>query len=112
MKRAARSLLGILSSGALSLWAVLPASGQYGVKAGTGEWRYWGGDAGSTKYSPLDQINEDNVKNLRVVWRWKSENFGPRPDFNWEATPLMIGGVLYTSAGGANWQGAAFDPET
>ena len=99
MKRAARSLLGILSSGALSLWAVLPAAGQYGVKAGTGEWRYWGGDAGSTKYSPLDQINEDNVKNLRVVWRWKSENFGPRPDFNWEATPLMIGGVLYTTAG-------------
>ena len=79
------------------LWPAQPVSGQYGVK--TGEWRYWGGDAGSTKYSPLDQINKDNVKNLRIVWRWKAENFGARPDFNWEVTPLMIGGVLYTTAG-------------
>jgi quinoprotein glucose dehydrogenase len=39
------------------------------------------------------------VKNLRVVWRWKADNFGPRPQNNLEATPLMIGGVLYTTAG-------------
>ena len=68
-----------------------------GVKGG--EWRYWGGDAGSTKYSPLDQINKDNVKDLRIFWRWSSANFGQRPDFNWEATPLMVRGVLYTTAG-------------
>jgi glucose dehydrogenase len=72
-------------------------SGQAGAK--NGEWRYWGGDAGSTHYSPLDQINKDNVKNLQIVWRWKNQNFGPRPEFNWEATPHMIGGVLYTTAG-------------
>ena len=64
-----------------------------------GEWRYYGGDAGSTKYSPLDQINAKNVKELEIVWRWKAENFGPPPDFNWEVTPLMIGGVLYFTAG-------------
>ncbi len=64
-----------------------------------GEWRYYGGDAGSTKYSPLDQINASNVKQLEIVWRWKSENFGPRPDYNWEVTPLMIGDVLYITAG-------------
>src|SRR5215831_10611291 len=64
-----------------------------------GEWRYYGGDAGGTKYSPLDQINADNVKQLQIAWRWKSENFGPRPDFNWEVTPLMVGGVLYFTAG-------------
>jgi glucose dehydrogenase len=52
-----------------------------------GEWRYYGGDAGSTKYSPLDQINAKNVKRLEIVWRWKAENFGPRPDYNWEVTP-------------------------
>ena len=83
--------------GALFFWAALPVSGQNGAK--NGEWRYYGGDAGSTKYSPLDQINKDNVKDLRIAWRWKSENFGPRPDFNWEATPLMVGGVLYITAG-------------
>ena len=67
--------------------------------ATNGEWPHWGGDLGSTKYSPLDQINRDNVKNLRIAWRWKSENFGPRPQNNMEATPLMVGGVLYTTAG-------------
>src|SRR5579862_4327215 len=72
------------------------------TKSGSGqmvEWRYYGGDAASTKYSPLDQINKDNVKNLKIAWRWKAENFGARPEFNLEATPLMIGGALYSSVG-------------
>ena len=64
-----------------------------------GEWRYYGGDQGNTKYSPLDQINAKNVKELEIVWRWKADNFGPTPDYNWEVTPLMIGGVLYFTAG-------------
>ena len=34
-----------------------------------------------------------------MVWRWKADNFGPRPQNNLEATPLMVGGVLYTTAG-------------
>jgi quinoprotein glucose dehydrogenase len=72
-------------------------SGQGG--AVKGEWPHWGGDSGNTKYSPLDQINRDNVKNLRIVWRWKADNFGQRPQNNMEATPLMVGGVLYTTAG-------------
>ena len=33
------------------------------------EWRYFGGNKAFTRYSPLDQINRDNVKNLRIVWR-------------------------------------------
>jgi quinoprotein glucose dehydrogenase len=50
-------------------------------------------------YSPLDQINKDNVGKLQVAWRWKADNFGPRLDANWEVTPLMAGGVLYFTAG-------------
>jgi quinoprotein glucose dehydrogenase len=72
-------------------------SGQSG--AANGEWPHWGADLGNSKYSPLDQINRDNVKTLRIAWRWKSDNFGPRPQNNMEATPLMVGGVLYTTAG-------------
>ncbi|MBI4473115.1 MAG: pyrroloquinoline quinone-dependent dehydrogenase [Acidobacteria bacterium] len=64
-----------------------------------GEWRHYGGDGGGTKYSPLDQINASNVHQLQIVWRWKSANFGPRPQFNWQVTPLMVGGVLYFTAG-------------
>jgi len=42
-----------------------------------GEWRYWGGDEASTRYSPLDQINAESFKNLEVVWRWRAANYGP-----------------------------------
>src|SRR5450432_3127209 len=74
-----------------------PARTQQGAK--NGEWRFYGGDAGTTKYSPLGQIDESNVKQLKIAWEWKAQNFGRRPDFNWEVTPLMAGGILYFTAG-------------
>ena len=59
-----------------------------------GEWRTYGGDLGSTRYAPLDQINADNFGKLQVAWRFKTDVFGIRPDFNLQTTPLMINGVL------------------
>ena len=53
----------------------------------------------STRYSPLDQINAGNFGTLEVAWRLKTDNLGPRPEFNFQSTPLMVGGVLYTTAG-------------
>jgi quinoprotein glucose dehydrogenase len=99
MRRGARShILCALSAGSLSvLLCALPAAAQHGAKGG--EWRVYGGDFGSTKYSPLDQINRENVKDLKIVWRWKTDNFGPTPEYRSEATPLMVHGVLYTTAG-------------
>lgn len=79
------------------LFAALPAFAQYGTS--NGEWRVNGGDTGSTRYSPLDQINPSNVKNLQVIWRWKAQNMGPSPQAAWEVTPLMVGGMLYVTAG-------------
>lgn len=67
--------------------------------ATNGEWRSWAGDTGSTRYSPLDQINATNFSSLEVAWRFKTDILGPRPDFNLQATPLMINGVLYFTAG-------------
>ena len=40
--------------------------------AAAGEWRYYGGDSASTKYSPLGQIARANVNQLRIAWRWSS----------------------------------------
>ena len=77
----------------------------------SGEWRNWGADGATSHYSAIDQIDRTNVKNLKVAWRWKTENFGPRPDFDYKATPLMIGGVLYTTAGSAR-DVAAIDAKT
>ena len=37
-----------------------------------GEWRYWGADAWSTRYTPLDQIDASNFDSLRVAWVWNA----------------------------------------
>lgn len=63
------------------------------------EWLQHRGDYASTNYSPLDQINKTNAKDLKILWRWKTENFGPAPEFYFKATPLMANGILYTTAG-------------
>src|SRR5262244_2581150 len=63
------------------------------------EWRTYGGDLGNTHYSPLDQINAANFNKLEVAWHFKTENLGPRPEFQYEGTPLMANGVLYATAG-------------
>ena len=77
--------------------AATPLSGQYGVK--NGEWRSYAAEPGSTKYSSLDQINKDNARNLRIAWRFKTDNYGARPDYNMQVTPLMVNGVMYAQAG-------------
>ena len=81
-----------------------------------GDWVAHGGDAGSTKYSALDQIDADNVGDLRIVWRWTlpdarvvQENPRLRPG-QFKATALAIGGTLYLSTPLA--QVAAIDGRT
>ena len=94
MNRCVRTILAIV---AILLGTGVDAPAQQGAR--DGEWRYYGADSGSTKYSTLDQIDRDNIADLQIAWRWKTDNFGPRLDINYQATPLMVGGVLYTSAG-------------
>ncbi len=95
MSRLRRRRAGILLAGLL---ASAPAvSAQTG--AAGGEWRTYGGDLGSTRYAPLDQIDRTNFAKLQVAWRFKTDILGTRPDFNLQTTPLMIKGVLYATAG-------------
>ena len=70
-----------------------------GAPYADGEWRTYGGDLGSARYRAFDQINKDNFNDLEVAWRLKTDNLGPRPEFNFQSTPLMVGGWLYTTAG-------------
>jgi len=79
------------------LWWALPLGAQSG--ATNGEWRAYGGDLGNTHYSPLAQIEAGNFSKLQVAWRFKTDNLGPRPEFNFEGTPLMANGVIYSTAG-------------
>jgi quinoprotein glucose dehydrogenase len=98
MKSRAGSWALALAAIAFAIWNLTPARGQQGTPA-SGEWRVNGGDSGSTRYSPLDKIDASNVKNLQVIWRWKAQNMGPAPQSAWEATPLMVGGRLFFTAG-------------
>jgi len=68
-------------------------------KSRPGEWTTYGGDLASTRYSPLDQINRDNFNKLEVAWRFKTDALGPRPEFNFQSTPLMVDGIVYSTAG-------------
>jgi quinoprotein glucose dehydrogenase len=79
------------------LAGVRPAGAQFGAK--DGEWRTYGGDLGHTRYSPLDQINASNFNRLEVAWRFRTESLGPRPEFQYEGTPLMVHGRIYVTAG-------------
>src|SRR4030095_15396265 len=63
------------------------------------DWRTYGGDLASTRYAPLDQINASNFDKLQIAWRFRTDSLGPRPETNFETTPLMVGGVVYATAG-------------
>ena len=91
LSRAAFALSFLLS-------ALVPAAAQ---DAGTpeGEWRYVGGDASHTRYSPLDQIDAGNFEDLEVAWVWRGDNFGPGVDNVFRSTPIYVDGLLYTVAG-------------
>src|SRR3569833_1480242 len=61
-----------------------------------GEWRYWGADAWSTRYSALDQINAKNFDSLKVAWQWDASPYGE--DEYYRTTPLFANGRLFTVA--------------
>src|SRR5205823_6068003 len=84
------------------LWVTIGLSGQQpGNQPSTknGEWPYYTADLKGTRYSPLDQINASNFKELEVAWRFKTDNLGTRPEYKLEGTPLMVKGVLYGTGG-------------
>jgi len=95
---------------AVLIWAVVPAASQSG-NAKAGEWPAYGADRANTHYSPLDQITAANFNRLQVAWRFKTDNLGPRKESQLEATPLMVGGMLYTVAGSRR-DVVALDPTT
>ena len=64
------------------------------------EWHHYGNDPGGMRYSPLSQINRENVDQLVVAWEFDSDDYsdgqGKYPTRSaFEATPLMIADELY-----------------
>ena len=110
-----RSLIALAVLVALLVTAVAHPRAQRG--AGPGDWPHHGGDAGSTRYSPLDQITAANVASLRIAWRRPGVDPAIRaahPNVivptNFRATPLKAGDLLFAS--NALGLAEAFDPAT
>ena len=77
-------------------------------------WYAYGGDAGGTRYAPLDQIHRANVDSLEVAWTYRTGELGQgspvQHKLTFEATPILFEGTLYLST--AFGKVIALDPAT
>ena len=92
----------VLTSAASASFASSASSGASPARSAArqnGDWRYYGGDAGSTKYSPLDRINARQRQGPADRVALEGRQLRPDPEFNLQATPLAVNGILYTTAG-------------
>jgi len=81
------------------IWLSRPAAPRAQPSPAAGEWPTYAADNSATHYSPLAQVDASNFGSLEVAWRVKTDTLGPRPEYKLEGTPLMVGGVLDTTAG-------------
>lgn len=65
------------------------------------QWYCYGKDAGGSRYADLKQVNDKNVKNLKVAWQFQTGELKTYTGTNlasksaFEATPIMVNGTLY-----------------
>ncbi|HEX7937401.1 MAG TPA: PQQ-binding-like beta-propeller repeat protein, partial [Gemmatimonadaceae bacterium] len=104
-----RKALAVASMFAVTAFATGAAQTDKSVPRGNppGEWRYWGADAWSSRYSPLDQINASNFNSLQIAWQWSPGG----TDEYFRSTPLYANGRLF-SVGTAQRHAYAIDPAT
>ena len=92
-----RAIVGLVLALLGAVYLTIPSA--QGPQRGTqgGEWRYVGGDAGHTRYSPLDQVTPANFETLKEAWRFSPlDAVGPMTA---RATPSYVGGKLLSVAG-------------
>ena len=65
----------------------------------TNDWLTNGGDLYNRNFSPLTQINTDNVNELGPVWRTHLEGSGVGAKYSGEAQPIIHEGVIYIITG-------------
>src|SRR5687767_15994457 len=111
MKKLLVGALVVFASSALDAQGREPRAESRDLVRGNvpGEWRYWGGDAWSTRYSSLDQINASNFGSLEVAWQWSASPLGA--DEYYRTTPLYANGRLFTVAT-TRRVATAIDPES
>jgi quinoprotein glucose dehydrogenase len=106
-----RTVLFALTLSGIGMLAAGGARAQDSDPVDSPQWPTYGGNLASHRYSPLDQINAANFRDLEIAWRLRTDFLGPRPDTLYSATPLYVNGVLYTTAGRRR-AAIALDPAT
>lgn len=90
-----RALKKLLLISALSSAALLsgPQSAQAGAPAADNpdNWPQYHRTSNAWRYSPLDQISPDNIKNLKVAWIHQPGDI----QMGLQATPIVIDGIVY-----------------
>src|SRR5216684_3805868 len=61
------------------------------------DWPYVGHDPGAMRYSPLTQIQRNNVKDLKVAWSYRTGELDPKQKTTIECTPIVIDGTMYVT---------------
>src|SRR5713226_4023468 len=89
----------LIVAGLVSLSSRLTGQSRGPPSTKNGEWPAYTADVRGSKYSPLDQIDAGNFNKLEVAWRFKTDSLGPRPEYQYESTPLMVGGKVYCTGG-------------
>ena len=64
------------------------------------EWRVSSGDAGGRRYSPLDQVNRENVRQLELAWVFRADDMRSEPASTIQCTPIVVDGVMYLTTPG------------
>jgi quinoprotein glucose dehydrogenase len=102
-------LIIMILSGYIARTSTINLSG-----GGVADWPDYGRDPEGTRYSPLDQINRKNARYLRAVWEYHTGDFSDgsdgRPETTFQATPILIDGMLYVAT--VYGRVIALDPET
>jgi quinate dehydrogenase (quinone) len=57
-------------------------------------WDYYGRDADSTRYAPIDQINTGNVNQLQVAWTYRTGAATTAADED-QNTPIQVGNSVF-----------------
>lgn len=80
---------------ALAVYLLLPGIASERERSGYREWKVYAGGPEGIRYSALNQINRENVKQLQVAWTFDTgDSF---PDSEMQCNPIIVDGVLYAT---------------
>jgi len=87
------SAAGLIMSGVTHFALAADVSANFAPNDPPGEWHSQARDYANTRYSPLDEINAGNVKQLRIAW-----SFSDGVNYGHEGAPLVVGATMYVVA--------------